>query len=90
MKLAVYLVNLVLVAAIVTFQIRSKSPDKTMAIAAILFLILITMNLVLGILAKLDRSSHHRVFFRSAIYVILGISLFIFLFTVLPPFPPFF
>ncbi len=90
MKRAVYLVNLVLVAGIVTFQIRSKSPDKTGAIAAILFLILVTVNLILGILAKLDRSPHHRIFFRSAIYLILGISLYIFLFVVLPPFPPFF
>lgn|GEM_PF-4823851 len=76
----IYVVNLILAVLIISNETGSSS-DKTIIITSFLYAGLILINLILGVLAKMDEKPVFRYYFRSALLllaVVFGYLLFLY------------
>lgn len=71
MEKAIYGVNLILLLLIASFEYTSDS-DKTIIIASLGLIILVTLNLLLGFFSKIDKKKFYKHYFYSALGLILS------------------
>ena len=70
----IYFVYFLFGGLIIWFEVSSES-EKSMAISFFLYFGLVTLNIVVGFLAKFDKKPEHKHYFRAALYLTLAVCL---------------
>ena len=69
MEKVIYVVNLFLAFLIMRFEYNSSN-DKTIVIASLFYVVLVVFNLIFGFFAQMDKKSHFKHYYYSALLLV--------------------